>query len=253
LATGGTTAVTVDSSQNVGLGTSSPISTAKTSIKQASGGGTGSTQLHLEQSNATDGYGLKCDSADGALAFSRYASGSYTERARFNANGTLGIGSTSNNSGLTVANVGNNGWVINTIVPVSTQYTHMVFSSPAGNPGSITTNGSTTAFNTSSDYRLKENIAPMTGALSVVQQLNPVTYKWKLDGSDGQGFIAHELQEVVPDCVTGEKDGINEDGSPKYQGVDVSFLVATLTAAIQEQQAIIEQLRADVEALKAAA
>ena len=76
-------------SGNVGIGTSSPVSTAKTSIKQAAGGGAGSTQLHLEQSNTTDGYDLKCDSADGALAFLRYASGSATERMRILASGGI--------------------------------------------------------------------------------------------------------------------------------------------------------------------
>ena len=76
-------------SGNVGIGTSSPVSTAKTSIKQAAGGGAGSTQLHLEQSNTTDGYDLKCDSADGALAFLRYASGSATERMRILSSGGI--------------------------------------------------------------------------------------------------------------------------------------------------------------------
>jgi len=116
--------------------------------------------------------------------------------------------------------------------------------------GSITTNGTLTSYNVSSDYRLKENIAPMTGALAKVAQLNPVTYKWKSNGSDGQGFIAHELQAVVPDCVTGEKDAIDEDGNPKYQAMDTSHLVATLTAAIQEQQALIESLTTRLTALE---
>ena len=117
--------------------------------------------------------------------------------------------------------------------------------------GTIYATPSSTSYNTSSDYRLKENIAPMTGALNVVQQLKPVTYNWKVDGSDGQGFIAHELQEVVPDCVVGDKDAVDEDGNPKYQGVDTSFLVATLTAAIQEQQTIINDLKARIETLEA--
>ena len=108
--------------------------------------------------------------------------------------------------------------------------------------GSISTTASATAYNTSSDYRLKENIAPMTGALNVVQQLKPCTYNWKSTGEASQGFIAHELQEVVPDCVTGEKDAVDEEGKPVYQGIDTSFLVATLTASIQEQQALIESL-----------
>jgi squalene cyclase len=61
----------------------------------------------------------------------------------------------------------------------------------------------------------------------------------------GQGFIAHELQSVVPDCVTGEKDAVDKEGNPVYQGIDTSFLVATLVAAIQE-------LKAEVDALKGA-
>jgi hypothetical protein len=106
----------------------------------------------------------------------------------------------------------------------------------------------------------------MTGALEKVAALNPVTYTWKADGSQGQGFIAHELQEVVPDCVTGEKDAVrtvdlhDDEGKvigtkeePQYQGVDSSFLVATLLAAIKEQQALITQIQADVAALKGAA
>jgi outer membrane murein-binding lipoprotein Lpp len=116
--------------------------------------------------------------------------------------------------------------------------------------GAILTNGSATTYSTSSDYRLKENIAPMTGALATVQALKPVTYTWKVDGSNGQGFIAHELAEVVPDCVSGEKDAVNEDGSIKSQGIDTSFLVATLTAAIQELNAKVDAQALEIQALK---
>ena len=133
------------------------------------------------------------------------------------------------------------------------------------------------AYNTSSDYRLKENIVPMANALAKVAQLKPVTYTWKTDGSAGQGFIAHELAEVIPDCVTGEKDAtetqqyeiapaipatFDEEGNeltpaveavmgerevPVYQGIDTSFLVATLTAAIQEQQAMFQEQQAVIQ------
>ena len=119
-----------------------------------------------------------------------------------------------------------------------------------GEVGSISVNTTATAYNTSSDYRLKENIAPMTGALAKVAQLKPVTYKWKVDGSDGQGFIAHEVEEVVSGCVTGEKDAVDADGNPQYQGIDTSFLVATLTAAIQELKAIVDAQGAEIAALK---
>lgn len=100
--------------------------------------------------------------------------------------------------------------------------------------GAITTNLTTTTYATASDYRLKNNIKPMTGALDKVLALKPVTYRWNSNNSEGQGFIAHELAEVCPEAVIGEKDAVNEDGSVKPQGIDTSFLVATLTAAVQE-------------------
>jgi hypothetical protein len=117
--------------------------------------------------------------------------------------------------------------------------------------GQIYTTNTATAYVTSSDYRLKENITSMIGALAKVAQLKPCTYTWKSSDAEGQGFIAHELQEVFPDAVYGEKDGVDKDGNPDYQGIDTSFLVATLTAAIQEQQAIITDLKARIEALEA--
>ena len=120
-----------------------------------------------------------------------------------------------------------------------------------GTVGHIDTSGSNTSYVTSSDYRLKENVIPMTGALDTVSALKPVTYTWKIDGSSGQGFIAHELQAIVPDCVSGENDAVDAEGNPIHQGVDTSFLVATLTAAIQEQQTIINDLKARIETLEA--
>jgi len=110
--------------------------------------------------------------------------------------------------------------------------------------GEISITTTSTSYVTSSDYRLKTDIAPMTGAIDKVKTLKPVTYKWKSNGENGQGFIAHELQEVVPDAVTGTKDAIDSQGKPVYQGIDTSFLVATLTAALQEAIARIEALEA---------
>jgi hypothetical protein len=116
--------------------------------------------------------------------------------------------------------------------------------------GQITLNGNTTAYTSASDYRLKENIAPMTGSLDKVLTLKPVTFTFKDSGQTSQGFIAHELQAVIPECVVGEKDAVDADGKPQYQSVDTSFLVATLTAAIQEQQALIESLTTRLTALE---
>lgn len=116
--------------------------------------------------------------------------------------------------------------------------------------GNIVCSAGGTAYNTSSDYRLKNNIAPMTGALAKVALLKPSVWSWKDTGDTSEGFIAHELAEVIPLAVTGEKDAVDSEGNPKYQGVDTSFLVATLTAAIQEQQALIENLTTRLSALE---
>ena len=117
--------------------------------------------------------------------------------------------------------------------------------------GSISSNGSTTSFNTSSDYRLKENVTPMTVGLATISALKPVTYDWIIDKTAGEGFIAHELKEIVPLAVTGEKDAVDADGNPIYQGVDYSKIVVHLVAAIQEQQATITALTARIATLEA--
>ena len=177
---------------------------------------------------------------------------SFTQAMSLDASGNLLVGTTS------VPTAGTNGISVQTagqpIIRIARSgtsgQTHMQFMNSNDIVGSITTSGSTTSYGTSSDYRLKENIAPMTGALATVAALKPCTYTWKADGSAGQGFIAHELQAIVPDCVTGEKDAVDEDGKPKYQGVDTSFLVATLVSAIQEQQTIIQSLTSRLEALE---
>jgi len=128
---------------------------------------------------------------------------------------------------------------------------YIYFQNSAGSKiGSVSSDNSSVTYNTTSDYRIKTNIQPITGALAKVAQLNPVTYDWKPEFAKGssQGFIAHELQAIVPECVTGEKDELDENGKPKYQGVDTSFLVATLTAAIKEQQEMIDSLKARLDA-----
>jgi hypothetical protein len=90
----------------------------------------------------------------------------------------------------------------------------------------------------------------MLDALGIVAKLRPVVYDWRINGERSQGFIAHELAEVVPDAVTGEKDAIDEDGKIIPQGVDYSKLVVFLAAAIQEQQSMIEDLKTRLAALE---
>jgi hypothetical protein len=194
-------------------------------------------------------------SVDRAIRFSNGTStAGRTETARISSEGYLLVGTTTYGGvgGLSIAPQGSGGagtaaasvvWNRNTTTNSSSA---LIFQN-AGTPvGSVTYTSTATAYNTSSDYRLKENVQPMQDALAKIAQLNPVTYTWKADGSDGQGFIAHELQTVVPDCVTGEKDAVDEDGNPKYQGVDTSFLVATLVKAVQELTAKIASLEAQL-------
>ena len=188
----------------------------------------------------------------GYLAFgTRPNSGNMTEAMRIDSSGQLILKRTAAvNSATLVCSAAQNTRAVSFVNNNNNNEVGYIF---------LNNDGTTTQYATTSDYRLKENVTPMLGALSVVAQLKPVTYKWKINGSDGQGFIAHELQAVVPDCVTGEKDGVeiytdvdgNEQTIPKHQGIDTSFLVATLTAAIQELKAIIDTQATRIAALEA--
>jgi hypothetical protein len=110
------------------------------------------------------------------------------------------------------------------------------------NRGSITTNGVNTAYNTSSDYRLKEDLKEYNG-LNIISKLKTYDFKWKDTNIRDYGVMAHELQEVLPNYVNGDKDAINDDGTIKTQGVDYSKIVPVLVKAIQEQQSQIEELK----------
>ena len=111
----------------------------------------------------------------------------------------------------------------------------------------IDANGS---FQTTSDYRVKENVADITDATNRIKSLRPVSYNQVGSDQPQEGFIAHELQEVIPHVVTGEKDQVKSDGSPFIQSVNYSGLIATLTAALKESITRIEQLEEEVATLK---
>jgi hypothetical protein len=267
--TGGSERARIDTSGNVGIGTSSPaykldvVGSVNVPADSSYVLGAGSDRIIQYRSGANDI--LYSFSAGNfyqqsiASSYHAWFTGN-NERMRITSAGVLLVGRTTQTSSEKVcfeysSSVGPGLTVNNS---VSGNGTAIQFSTAGSGVGNITTGTSNTAYNTSSDYRLKNTIAPMTGALAKVALLKPVTYKWNIDGSSSQGFIAHELQEVVPDCVNGEKDAVetytDEDGNeqtrPKYQGIDTSFLVATLTAAIQEQQALITALTARITALE---
>ena len=116
----------------------------------------------------------------------------------------------------------------------------------------INTTANTTAYTTSSDYRLKSNVQPLTGNLQRLAQLKPCKWEWlSAPEVSGEGFLAHEAQEVVPEAVTGTKDEVDENGNPVYQGIDQSKLIPLLTAALQEAIGEIESLKARVAVLEA--
>ena len=180
--------------------------------------------------------------------------GSQTERMRIDTSGIIWAGLTTYGGapGRIVASYNAGQYGIRIITTVSGSSNAMQFTnSTGGEVGTIGINGTNTSYNTSSDYRLKNTIAPMTGALDKVAKLKPCTYKWNYDNSDGQGFIAHELAEVAPQAVNGEKDAVDAEGKPVYQGIDTSFLVATLTAAIQELNAKVDAQATTIAALQA--
>jgi hypothetical protein len=181
--------------------------------------------------------------------------GFYTEgslRARIDSSGNLLVGTTSildgNSARIAVGFTYPRTGMEFQSTTSSSLYQITFRNTSTGLVGSITSDTTSTSYNTSSDYRLKNTIAPMTGALAKIALLKPCTYKWNANGADGEGFVAHELAEVFPQAVSGKKDAVDSNGNIKPQGIDTSFLVATLTAAIQEQQAIIESLKARLDA-----
>ena len=200
----------------------------------------------------------------GRLVFSTTADGASTptERMRIDNDGRLLVGTT--NTSPAINNV--TGTSIN---PVVTEISRSggislylnrdasngniaAFNRSGTTVGTISVTTTATAYNTSSDYRLKENVVGLDGAIARLNQLPVHRFNFKADPDTVvDGFIAHEAQEVVPECVTGEKDEVDDDGNPVMQGIDQSKLVPLLTAALQEALQQIAALTARVTALEA--
>ena len=139
--------------------------------------------------------------------------------------------------------VSNNGILISDTS--STGVNNMIlFAKNGSEVGTVTSSTSATNYNTSSDYRLKENVVSMTDALDRVSQLKPSRFNFIADSDKTvDGFLAHEVQEIVPEAITGEKDAVDEEGNLEYQGIDQSKLVPLLVGAIQELKAEIDELK----------
>jgi len=252
-----TQAMTLDASGNLGVGTTSPTTrlhvnsagAAIATIQSTLAAGNTNVETRYISTNRTWGVGQNIIQTSSIFEIADITASA--TRLAIDTSGNLLVGKTSTSSTTQGAYISSAGQYV-VAQPAGTGAVFFQNTSGGATVGTITINASTTTYGTSSDYRLKENIVPMVGALSAVSALKPVTYNWKIDGSDGQGFIAHELAEVCPEAVQGKKDAVDDEGNPVYQGIDTSFLVATLTAAIQEQQALITQLTARITALESA-
>ena len=268
----GTERMRIDSSGNVGIGNSSPTdklhlgtSSGGTQLKIQSGSGINNCILHTNGTTDSWRTGMNLSLTDGSYEF--YDDVNNVSRMVIDASGSLLVGATSQPSSFKMfVDSGANSSV--GIRGSSTTYNAMVFYTPASaTAGFIQVSGSTTSYNQSSDYRLKENVVAMSGATERLKQLNPSRFNFIADADTTvDGFLAHEVQDVVPEAITGTKDAmrdeeyevtpavLDDDGNvtteavmgtrsvPDYQGIDQSKLVPLLVATIQELEARLTAL-----------
>ena len=253
----------VDSTNNrIGLGTTAPVS--KVDVVH-----TGDTRMLISEEATNTSTLATVNTANTAYSdLNIYSnnlklSTSGAERMRIDSSGNVLVGTTGNttggkvhvtsstSTGLGIYNPANNGYACLYVRTDGTGNYLAYWNYQGSAVGSITTNGSSAFYNTTSDYRLKENVTGITDGIERVKQLNPSRFNFIADADKTvDGFLAHEVQSIVPEAITGEKDAVDEDGNPEYQGIDQSKLVPLLTAALQEAIAKIETLEARVAALE---
>jgi len=245
----------VDSSGNVGIGTSSPAATLTVShasgtdgrgirLVNSSNSQTYETRIGIEGIENT-AYAIKDMTAD-ALRFAIDSTGQVLINATSTASATK-LHVTNNNYLMSCHNNGGTSGYFGQI-----QFLNNADNSTVGSI--IRTNDASVSYNTTSDARLKENVADMTGGIAKVKQLAPKRFSWiaeDLDAADQDGFLAHEAQAVVPGCATGTQNQVDDDGNPVYMQMDAAKLVPVLTAALKESIAKIETLETEMTALKA--
>jgi hypothetical protein len=266
----------IDSSGRVGIGTSSPAQQL-TIVNNSTSVATGSTLSVVGGTSNIAGEGgsiafsnfVKAGTASAArirsglinalvqeagyLAFDTNGGAGLTEQMRIDYTGDMSLGTTTTSlARLTIEKAFAGGTAIDTnTTTASTTYNAAVFRHNSTAVGQIAVSTTATSYITSSDYRLKENVTAVIDGITRLQQLKPSRFNFIADPNHAvDGFIAHEAQAVVPECVTGEKDAVDDDGNPKYQGIDQSKMVPLLTAALQEAVARIKILEDKVAALE---
>ena len=255
--------VRVSTSGNVGIGTTSP--NAKAEISTSSG-------EVLRLTKATGAYlgfhdGTQTRAAfqgiNGADGLTLHTGSSVTERMRITSDGYVGVGEASptnmvqidvgsrTTSGLVIENSSTNGYYGAAYRCHTNNGYAVLFQRGNSSVGSIFAGTSSTSYNTSSDHRLKENVADMTGAIDRVKALAPKRFNFIADADTTvDGFLAHEAQTVVPEAVTGTHNEVDDDGNAVMQGIDQAKLVPLLTGALKEAIAKIETLETKVAALE---
>jgi len=251
------TAVTVDASGNVGIGTDSPtfVNGGGLHVHNSAAG-----RIHVTggSSGTADTDGLSLTHIDSFSYLWNYENGSTVfgvnnaERMRLTPSGNLLVGKTTDDTSIAGVKLSTTG---STFVRSSNPVAYfnredsdgsiIEFRKDNATVGSISVTASATAYNTSSDYRLKENVVPMTGSIERVKELKPSRFNFISDpDTTVDGFIAHEAQAVVPESVHGVKDEVDDENNPIYQGIDQAKLVPLLTSALQEALTKIEELEA---------
>ncbi len=239
------TAITIDSSQNVGIGTSSPdgssFSASSSPVLDVSGTRPLIILSETDSNTKKAWLGLSSDQffVGGTNTDTLFYTGN-AERMRIDNEGIIRAGNLNEKlgGGTNFLSLSGNGYATLRVRRGSDSGDAVVFygfSSNSTGVGTISVTGSSTSYNTSSDYRLKENVIDLADATTRVKQLQPKRFNFTVDAdATVDGFLAHEVSSVVPEAVTGTHNEVDEEGNPVYQGIDQSKLVPLLTASLKE-------------------
>lgn len=238
----------ISSSGQIGIGTTSPTAKLDVNGEIRMTGSTlfrGMSSNTLQLCGGTSSSNIKIDGSVEVITMDTNGA----ERMRITSGGSVGINSSRGTAALVIDSNLNALTGIDMRDTGTTGGAYIYFQNSGGNQAGIITHSGTTSitYTSTSDYRLKENVKTIENGLDRVLSLKPVTYTWiDCDNEQGEGFLAHELQEIVPLAVVGQKDELKEDGSIKPQSIDNSRIVPILVKAIQELSAQIEELKAKI-------